>query len=281
MANYKYISTEVRGGILTLTIDRPDKLNALNKATLEEIGEAFQEIYDDSEVKAVIVIGAGERAFVAGADIAEVSELNEVNGRKFAEVGQEVFASIEKCDKPVVAAVHGFALGGGCELAMACHIRIASESAVFGQPEVNLGLIPGFGGTQRLPNLIGRGRALEMMMTGDNISAERAYQIGLVNQLVKDKDALVDYCERLLRKITAKAPLAIGMVVDCVNAAYEAEEKGYQTEAYRDAARCKSRDPVEGTQAFLVPPPPPYTGAQQVAISFNVLPERSYPMQSM
>jgi len=260
MADYKYISTTVKDGILTLTVDREDKLNALNQATLEEIGEAFQEIYDDSDVKAVVIIGAGERAFVAGADIGEVSELNEVNGRKFSEVGQEVFASIEKCDKPVIAAVHGFALGGGCELAMACHIRVASRSAVFGQPEVNLGLIPGFGGTQRLPNLVGRGRALEIMMTGDTISAERAHEIGLVNQLVDDKEALVDYCERLLRKITAKAPLAIGMVVECVNAAYDAEENGYQTEANSFAACCKSRDFVEGTQAFIEKRAPQFTG---------------------
>lgn len=260
MANFKYISTATKDGILTLTIDRVDKLNALNKATLEEIGEAIQEVYDDSEIKGVIITGAGEKAFVAGADISEVADLNEVNGRKFAEIGQEVFASIEKCDKPIIAAVNGFALGGGCELAMACHVRIASKSAVFGQPEVNLGLIPGFGGTQRLPNLIGRGRALEMMMTGDTISAERAYNMGLVNQIVEDKDALIEYCERLLQKITSKAPLAIGMIVDCVNAAYEAEENGYQTEANSFASCCKSRDFVEGTQAFLEKRAPKFIG---------------------
>ena len=188
MTHYKYIRTVLTEGVLTLSINRVDKMNALNKATLEEIGEAIQEVYDNDEIKGVIVTGEGERAFVAGADIAEIADLNEVNGRKFAEIGQEVFASIEKCDKPIIAAVHGFALGGGCELAMACHIRIAAQNAVFGQPEVNLGLVPGFGGTQRLTQLVGRGRAIELMMTADTISAQRAYEIGLVNHVVEDKN---------------------------------------------------------------------------------------------
>ncbi len=248
---FKHINTVLEDNILTISLDRADKMNALNKGVIEELGEAMQTVYDDSDIKGVIITGEGERAFAAGADIAEMSDLNEVNGRKFAEIGQEVFASIEKCDKPVIAAVHGFALGGGCELAMACHIRVAAKNAVFGQPEVNLGLIPGFGGTQRLPQLVGKGRALELIMTGDTISAERAEAIGLVNHVVEDKAAALAYSRRMLHKIIAKAPLAVGMVVESVNAALDPEENGYQTEANSFAACCKSEDFAEGTQAFL------------------------------
>jgi enoyl-CoA hydratase len=251
MTKYKFLETTLDNGMLTITISRVDKLNALNRATLEELGEAFQEVYDEKEIKGVIITGVGEKAFVAGADIAEISELNELNGRKFSEIGQEVFGLIEKCDKPVIAAVNGFALGGGCELAMACHIRVASRNATFGQPEVNLGLIPGFGGTQRLTQLVGKGRALEMMMTADTISAERAFEMGLVNYVVDNKEQLMEFSHRLMRKILGKAPLAIGMVIDCVNAAYAGEENGYQTEANSFAACCKSEDFQEGTQAFL------------------------------
>ncbi|MFP4092378.1 MAG: enoyl-CoA hydratase/isomerase family protein [Cyclobacteriaceae bacterium] len=251
MTKYNFLETVLDKGMLTITISRADKLNALNRATLEELGEVFQEVYDEKEIRGVIITGAGERAFVAGADIAEIAELNELNGRKFSEIGQEVFSLIEKCDKPVIAAVNGFALGGGCELAMACHIRVASRNATFGQPEVNLGLIPGFGGTQRLTQLVGKGRALEMMMTADTISAERAYEIGLVNYIVENKEQLREFSQRLMRKILAKAPLAIGMVIDCVNAAYAGEENGYQTEANSFAACCKSEEFQEGTQAFL------------------------------
>lgn len=247
----KHVNVSLEDGILMLSLNRADKMNALNKAIIEELGEVMQEVYDDDDVKGVIITGEGDRAFAAGADIAEMSDLNEVNGRKFAEIGQEVFSSIEKCDKPVIAAVHGFALGGGCELAMACHIRVAAKNAVFGQPEVNLGLIPGFGGTQRLTHLVGKGRALELIMTGDNISAERAEQIGLVNHVVEDKAAAIEYSRRMLQKIISKAPLAVGMVVESVNAALDPDENGYQTEANSFAACCKSEDFTEGTQAFL------------------------------
>jgi enoyl-CoA hydratase len=260
MTNFKFLTTTLDKGILTIAINRVDKMNALNKATLEELGEAFQEVYDDKEIKGVIISGEGEKAFAAGADIAEIAELNELNGRKFSEIGQEVFALIEKCDKPVIAAVHGFALGGGCELAMACHLRVVASNAVFGQPEVNLGLIPGFGGTQRLTQLVGKGRALEMMMTADTISAERAMEIGLANFMVKDKKELMEFSLRLMRKIMSKAPLAIGMVIDCVNAAFAADENGYQTEANSFAACCKSNDFEEGTQAFLTKREAHFTG---------------------
>lgn len=260
MTNFDHINTNLKEGVLVISINRIDKMNALNKATIEEIGEAMQEVYDDKDIKGVIITGEGDKAFAAGADIAEIAELNELNGRKFSETGQEVFSLIEKCDKPVVAAVNGFALGGGCELAMACHLRVASKNATFGQPEVNLGLIPGFGGTQRLPQLIGKGRALEMMMTADTISAQRALEIGLVNYLVEDKKELIEFSEKLMRKITSKAPLAIGMIVDCVNAFYMYDENGYQTEANSFAACCKSSDFEEGTQAFLAKREAHFTG---------------------
>ncbi len=260
MIKYKHITSTTQNGILTIAISRADKMNALNRGTIEEIGQVMQQVYDDSEIKGVIVIGAGEKAFAAGADINEISELNEVNGRKFSETGQEVFAMIEKCDKPVVAAVNGYALGGGCELAMACHIRVASKNATFGLPEVNLGLIPGFGGTQRLPQLVGKGKALELMMTAEMISAQEAKAIGLVNHVVDNRELLVEHCEKILKKITSKAPLAIGMIVECVNAVYAYDENGYQTEANSFGSCCKSKDFVEGTSAFLMKREPHFKG---------------------
>ncbi|WP_224995184.1 enoyl-CoA hydratase/isomerase family protein [Cesiribacter sp. SM1] len=238
-------------GILFLTINRPDKMNALNSTTIEEIRTAIQRVYDDSTIRGVVITGAGDKAFIAGADIAELAELNEVNGRKFSEQGQEVFALIENCHKPVIAAVNGFALGGGCELAMACHMRIASQNARFGQPEVNLGIIPGYGGTQRLTQLVGKGKALELIMTGDMLGAEEAKTLGLVNHVVPSREALMEKCLELMNKIIAKGPLAIGMVVDCVNAAYDPKQDGYQVEANSFGSCCRTGDFKEGTRAFL------------------------------
>ena len=260
MADYQNLTSEIRDGILTLTINRPGKLNALNSATVNEIKTAIEDAYDDKEVRGIIFTGAGQKAFVAGADIKEIAEINEAYGRKFAEQGQEAFFSIENCPKPVIAAVNGFALGGGCELAMACHIRIATEHAKFGQPEVNLGIIPGYGGTQRLTQLVGKGKALELMMTGEMITATRAEQLGLVNHVVKDEAELITKCRKLLKKITSKAPLAVGMVINCVNAAFDPEEKGYQTEANSFSNCCKSGDFKEGTTAFLEKRPPAFKG---------------------
>jgi enoyl-CoA hydratase len=251
MANFEHLRLEANNGILTITISRPEKMNALNIALIEEIRTAIQKVYDDKEIKGVILIGEGEKAFVAGADISEISELNEVNGRKFAENGQEVFALIENCHKPVIAAVNGYALGGGCELAMACHMRIATENSKFGQPEVNLGIIPGYGGTQRLTQLVGKGKAMELMMTADMISGKEAKELGLVNHLVTNREELIDKCEQILGKITSKAPLAVGMIVTCVNAVFSHDENGYQTEANSFGSCCKSNDFVEGTTAFL------------------------------
>lgn len=251
MAQFEHLNLEVNNGILTISISRPDKMNALNIALIEELRTAIQTVYDDKDIKGVIITGEGEKSFVAGADIKEIAELNEVNGRKFSENGQEVFGLIENCHKPIIAAVNGYALGGGCELAMACHIRIASENAKFGQPEVNLGIIPGYGGTQRLTHLVGKGKAMELMMTGDMISAKEALELGLVNHVVPTREDLIDKCEELLEKITSKAPLAVGMIVNCVNAVFSHDENGYQTEANSFGSCCKSNDFKEGTAAFL------------------------------
>jgi enoyl-CoA hydratase len=251
MATFENLAWQNEGGILHLTLNRPDKLNALNIATLQELREAFEQVYDNPEIKAVILTGSGEKAFAAGADIAEIAELNEVNARKFSENGQEIFSMIENCHKPVIALVNGFALGGGCELAMACHLRVATANAKFGQPEVNLGVIPGYGGTQRLTHLVGKGKALEWMMTGEVINAETALQHGLINYICEDKAAAMDKTKSLLQTIMAKAPIAIGLVIDCVNAAFLPDEDGYQTEANGFGNCCKSQDFKEGTTAFL------------------------------
>ncbi|WP_066835168.1 enoyl-CoA hydratase/isomerase family protein [Rufibacter ruber] len=259
MANYNNLLLENQGGVLFITIDRPSKMNALNIETVKEINAAMQEVYDDPEVRGVIITGSGEKAFVAGADISEIAELNEVNGRRFAERGQDVFAMIEECPKPVIAAVNGFALGGGCELAMACHIRVASDNARFGQPEVNLGIIPGYGGTQRLTQLVGKGKAMELMMTGDMVSAHEAKELGLVNHVTAPED-LISKCLEIMQKIVAKAPLAVGMIVDCVNAWYDKEEHGYQTEANSFSRCCGSEDFKEGTSAFLEKRKPHFKG---------------------
>ena len=203
MGNYKNLKFELEDGIVKLTINRPDKLNALNIQTIDEINEAFQEIYDNTDIKAVIVTGAGEKAFVAGADISEIAELNDLSARKFAENGQEVFAAIENCHNPVIALVNGFALGGGCELAMACHMRVATANARFGQPEVNLGIIPGYGGTQRLTQLVGKAKSFELSMTGDMIKAPEALSLGLINHVCEDLETANTRCKEILGKIMA------------------------------------------------------------------------------
>ncbi|PIY08368.1 MAG: enoyl-CoA hydratase [Flexibacter sp. CG_4_10_14_3_um_filter_32_15] len=246
---YKNLLVTLSDGILKITINRESKLNALNLETMEEIDQAFTRAYDDEEVKSVLVTGAGNKAFVVGADISEIAEINEMNARKFAERGQEIFLKIENCPKPVVAAVNGFALGGGCELAMACHIRIASENAKFGQPEINLGIIPGYGGTQRLPIYIGRSKAMELLMTGDMIDAKTSLTLGLVNHVVASHE-VVEKAEEMLKKFNKKAPIALGQIIESVNSVYRAED-GYQTEANAFANCCRSEDFKEGTSAFL------------------------------
>lgn len=260
MADFKNILTDVKDGVLYLTINREDKMNALDFDTLEELKGIFEEVSDNKSIKSVIITGAGEKAFVAGADISEIASLNEVNARKFAENGQEIFSMIENCHKPVVAVTNGYALGGGCELAMACHIRIATANAKFGQPEVNLGIIPGYGGTQRLTILVGRSKANELMMTGDMIGAEEAKSLGLVNYVLPTKEEAMAKAGEIIGKIMSKAPLAIGMIVDCVNAAYLSDENGFQTEANSFARCVKSGDYKEGTSAFLEKRTPHFKG---------------------
>ena len=260
MADFENISLHQNGDILHISLNRPDKLNALNIATIQELSEAVEQVYDDASIKAVILTGSGEKAFAAGADISEIAQLNELNARKFSENGQEVFSRIENCHKPVIAVVNGFALGGGCELAMACHIRIATGNAKFGQPEVNLGVIPGYGGTQRLTHLVGKGKALEWMMTGEAIDAETALQHGLVNHVCSTKEEALEKAHTMLKTILGKAPIAISLVIDCVNAAYMPDEDGYQTEANGFGNCCKTQDFKEGTAAFLEKRKPHFTG---------------------
>lgn len=260
MAQYTHLKTELDEGVLTITISRPESLNALNAETLAEIRSVMDEVYNSKDIKGAIFIGEGAKAFVAGADIKEIAELNELNARKFAENGQEIFSLIEECEKPIIAAVNGFALGGGCELAMACHVRIAMVNAKFGQPEVNLGIIPGYGGTQRLTQLVGKGKALELMMTGDMITAEEALKLGLVNHVVASREELMDLSLKIMNKILSKAPLAIGMVVNCVNAFFSAEENGYQTEANSFSHCTKTHDFKEGTSAFIAKRKPEFKG---------------------
>jgi len=260
MEEFHNINVVVENNFSTITINRPEKFNALNQATLNELRIAFKIIYDDENIKGVIITGSGESAFAAGADIGELADLNELNARKFSESGQEIFTLIEECPKPVVAAVNGYALGGGCELALACHIRVASANAKFGQPEVSLGIVPGYGGTQRLPYIVGKGKALEIMLTGDLVDAVSALKLGLVSEVVEAPDQLDYAAKEWLKKITKNAPLAVGMVIDCVNAAINDKNSGYQTEANSFSNCCKSEDFKEGTTAFLEKRKPVFKG---------------------
>lgn len=259
MSDFSNLNLSLESGILTISISRPESLNALNLATMDEIHTAFLEALNEPGVKGIIFTGDGDKAFVAGADVKEISELNELNGRKYSERGQEIFQSIENSEKPVIAAINGFALGGGCELAMACHLRIASENAQFGQPEVKLGIIPGYGGTQRMTQLIGRGKALELMMTGDIISSSEALNIHLVNKVVP-QDKLMEESRGMMNKILSQAPVAIANVITSVNAADNCEENGYQTEANSFLNCCGTKDFKEGTRAFIEKRKPEFKG---------------------
>lgn len=248
---YKNLLVEHEQNLTLITINRPRKLNALNRRTIEELDAVFSEIESDGAVKGVLITGEGEKAFVAGADIGEIQALDLDSGRQFARFGQNVFSKIENCHKPVIALVNGFALGGGCELAMACHMRIASENAKFGQPEVSLGLIPGYGGTQRLARLIGKGRALELLLTGNMIDAKRAYETGLVNHLVAAND-LKETGLKLMHNILNKAPLATAYVLETVNRGVHLSlDQGLALEADYFGYSCASEDMREGTAAFL------------------------------
>lgn len=246
--------------VCTLIINRPEALNALNQETLSELKAAIQQCSDRPDIKGIIITGAGEKAFVAGADIKELTQLSKEAAFTLAQNGQQIFKMIEDCTKPVIAAVNGFALGGGCELAMACHIRLASENAKFGLPEVNLGILPGYGGTQRLAQLVGRGKALELAMTGDMISAQEAKELGLVNHVTSSQAELMELATKIMNKILSKGPLAIAGVIKSVNTGYEFANEGYRTESENFAELTTTKDFTEGTSAFIEKRTPNFKG---------------------
>lgn len=247
----KNLLLDVSNNIAVVTINRPDKLNALNRDTILELRSVFKELRSNDDVYVIILTGSGEKAFVAGADIKELNELDVLSAKKFSERGQEVFNYIENMNKPVIAAVNGFALGGGSELALACHIRLASENAKFGQPEVNLGIIPGYGGTQRLTRLINSGRAMEYILTGDMIDTNEALRIGLVNHIYPQAE-LMNKAKEMALKIATKGQQAVRLAIKSVNAASQVSAKeGQNYEASLFALCCGTEDFKEGTSAFL------------------------------
>ncbi|MBK9097760.1 MAG: enoyl-CoA hydratase/isomerase family protein [bacterium] len=249
--NYQNILFEIKNHTGLVTINRPDKLNALNNQTINEIEDVINSIKNNPEIFTVVITGSGEKAFVAGADIAELNNLDVISAKEFSEKGNRVFRTIETLDKPVIAAVNGFALGGGCELASACHIRIASENAKFGQPEVNLGIIPGYGGTQRLARIVNSARALEMILTGDMITSDEALRIGLVNKVYPQADLLSKTLE-LADKIASKGQQAIRFALKAVKATDNMSlSEGLSYEASLFALTCGTEDFKEGTSAFL------------------------------
>ena len=256
---YELLTFDVADRIATITVNRPDKLNALNDALMDELRTAIAEARRRSDVGAVLLTGAG-RAFVAGADIAELADQNAVEGKARAERGQRVFRRFETSPKPTLAAVNGFALGGGCELAMACHIRLASDKAKFGQPEVKLGIVPGFGGSQRLPRLVGKGRALQLLLTGETIDAAEALRIGLVNAVVPG-DALIATARQMLSTILAQGPLAVAHCIDLVDRGLDMGlDDAIALEAAYFGTLSASQDKAEGMRAFLEKRPAKFVG---------------------
>lgn len=247
---YSTITTELKENILIITINRPEKLNALNKDVFTDLDKVIIEIENNSEIKSAIITGAGPKAFIAGADISEFGNLDKNAAKLLAKRGQDIFNRIENCSKPIIACVNGFALGGGCELAMSCHFRIASENAKFGQPEVNLGLIPGYGGTQRLTQLIGKGRAIELLISANMIDANTALQFGLVNYVVP-QDEVLNKAIKLLQNINTKAPIAIAKCIQSANAVFNQSLNGYEIELNAFADCFNTDDMKEGTAAFL------------------------------
>jgi enoyl-CoA hydratase len=279
---YKTLLTDLTDNILTVTINRPDKLNALNKTVIGELGEVVDEIYANKDIRSAIITGAGQKAFVAGADISEFQSLGKAAGEALSARGSDIFFRIASCPRPIAAAVNGFALGGGCELAMACHFRLCTSNAKFGQPEVNLGLIPGYGGTQRLTQLVGRGRALEIMLTGRMVEPTEAQLMGLVNYIVTEPNELLTETRKLLAIINEKAPLAVGRIIECANIAagdgynfssnwepapFGGDEpvseptNGFQREQQAFGECFGTADMKEGTTAFLEKRKPHFRGA--------------------
>ena len=259
MSSYDFITFEVADRIATITVNRPDKLNALNSATIAELGAAIDDARVRQDVGGVILTGAG-RAFIAGADISELQGQSPFVAKGRSRAGQEVFRRYEMCPKPVIAAVNGFALGGGCEIAMACHVRIASEHAKFGQPEVKLGTLPGYGGTQRLPRLIGKGRALQLMLTAEMTDAGEAYRIGLVNKVVPQAE-LIAAAEAMMKQILANGPIAVALCIEAVNRGLDTTlEEGLVIEANHFGLIATTSDMREGMRAFLEKRPAAFTG---------------------
>ena len=258
--SYENILLEKKSAIAYVTINRPAKLNALNMATMEELRAAFIDIKSDTATRIVILTGSGDKAFIAGADIGELSKNGAVTGKEYTHRGQSVLDLIENLGKPVIAAINGFALGGGCELAMACTMRLASENAKLGQPEVKLGIIPGYGGSQRLPRLVGKGLAMQLVLTGEMITAQEAHRIGLVNEITAAAE-LIPRAEAIAKKIIANAPLAVQYAMEAVNHGIETTlSEGLYLEAALFGVCCATEDKQEGTTAFLEKRPPNFKG---------------------
>lgn len=253
---YSTLLTTLENNTLIITINRPDKLNALNAAVFNDLDKVADEIYENPEIRSAIITGSGAKAFVAGADISEFNALNKEQAMAMAKKGQDIFFKIENSRKPIIAAVNGFALGGGCELAMACHFRLCSENARFGQPEVNLGLIPGYGGTQRLTQLVGKGKSMEIQMTAQLVDANEALQLGLVNH-VTTQEKLMEKTKEILQVIHTKAPIAIGKIIECINvaivsdSAYTNGKSGFDKEVECFGECFDTKDMREGANAFL------------------------------
>ena len=248
--SYQTLLTSLQNSILIITINRPDKLNALNKEVFTDLNNVVDEIAQSAAIQSAIIIGSGSKAFVAGADITEFNGLSNEAAKALSKKGQAVFFKIENSAKPIIAAVNGFALGGGCELAMACHFRLAATHAKFGQPEVNLGLIPGYGGTQRLTQLVGKGRAIELLISGNMVDADTALQYGLVNYVVP-ADELLNKAIAILTVINSKAPLAVAACIQAVNAVFSKVQNGYDVEIDAFGQCFGTADMIEGTNAFL------------------------------
>jgi enoyl-CoA hydratase len=251
MAEYSNLLIDVQDRIATVTLNRPDKLNALNEQTIRELGQAMDEVTAREDVGGVILTGSGEKAFVAGADIGELAKMGTIEGVEVSRLGQQVFRRIELSRKPVIAAVNGFALGGGCELALACHLRVASENAKFGLPEVKLGIIPGYGGTLRLPRIVGKGRALELMLSAEMIDAQEAYRIGLANKVVPQAE-LAEATRKLMTAILRNGPVAVGLAIECTTRGMEMSvDDGLALESNLFGLLASTEDMREGMNAFL------------------------------